>query len=297
MTEITTNITRRQALSGLGGVSALALLPGCAQTLAETEGLVTTGQQLGAERLLEQVAWNLLQHEPERATGLGVDTGEHADLRGKLTDTSPAGQAAYAKTLSADLELVRRYPREGLDSTTVTNLDVVESAYRLALDGFALPYGDTPVGNWRTAPYVVIQNVGAYLGLPRFMDSIHPLRDSGDIEAYLSRLVQVSDVLDGELTRMQQARAMGVVPPYFLLDKALGQMEATLTDSMGGGALLDPLLKSDLAAATTASPTWPWRATQSRLPPRPSACAKPWPCCCCCGLAGRSSCAPPRTAW
>ena len=35
------------------------------------------------------------------------------------------------------------FPARGLDSETLTSLDVVESAYDLALDG-TLPYGDTP---------------------------------------------------------------------------------------------------------------------------------------------------------
>ena len=40
-----------------------------------------------------------------------------------------------------------------------TSLDVVKSAYRTALQGFAFPYGDVAVGGYRNTPYVVIQNV------------------------------------------------------------------------------------------------------------------------------------------
>ena len=43
--------------------------------------------------------------------------------------------------------MTRVYPRELLDADQLTSFEVVESAYALALDGFALPYGDTPVGN------------------------------------------------------------------------------------------------------------------------------------------------------
>ncbi|HAN88709.1 MAG TPA: DUF885 domain-containing protein, partial [Erythrobacter sp.] len=131
-----------------------------------------------------------------------VDTGRHAYLRGRLEDQSPAGQQAYAATLRQDMAHVRSFPREGLDSETLTSLDVVESAYDLALDGFALPYGDTPVGNWRTAPYVVIQNVGEYLALPRFMQSNHKVENGDDADAYIERMEAMPATFDGELARI-----------------------------------------------------------------------------------------------
>ena len=238
------DITRRQALSGLGATSALALT-GCATT--GRTGAVTQAQSVGVERLLEIVGYNLLEHEPERATSLGVDTGRHYDLRSKLEGQSIAGQEAYAATLRRDLDLVRAVPRNGLDSENLTNLEVVESAYEVALDGFALPYGDTPVGNWRTAPYVVIQNVGQYLALPRFMQSDHKVENGNDADAYIERMEQMPAVFDGELERIKAARGMGVVPPDFLLDKAIGQMEQTIA-SAGKGELFADDLRAKLTA-------------------------------------------------
>ena len=224
-------ISRRQALAGLGGVSAFAL-SGCALT-PRPEG-VAAAQAIGAERLLEVVAYNLLEHEPERATSLGVDTGKYAYLRTRLEDQRPEAQQAYAATLRQDLERVRAFPRDGLSSDTLTNLAVVESAYATALDGFALPYGDVAVGSWRNAPYVVIQNVGSYLDMPRFMDSVHPVKNGDDADAYLARLAQFPSVLAGELERMEEARGMGVVPPDFLLEKTDEQLSQTLRDAMSG---------------------------------------------------------------
>lgn len=226
MTAQTFEITRRQALVGLGATTTLALT-GCA-TSSVSEAGVLQARKIGADRLLEVVAYNLLEHEPERATSLGVDTGQYAALRSRLEDQSPAGQQAFAATLKQDLERVRAFPRDGLDAETVTNLDVVQSGYEVALQGFALPYGDVPVGSWRTAPYVVIQNVGSYLDLPRFMDSTHPLVDGDDVDAYLDRLEAIPLVLDGELDRMRRARAMGLVPPDFLIEKALKQIQASI---------------------------------------------------------------------
>lgn len=238
MTSQSFDITRRQALAGLGATTALTL-GGCAAT-ARPEAVVQA-QAIGAERLLEVVGYNLLEHEPERATSLGVDTGRYAELRARLEDQSQTGQDLYAATLRRDLDRVRAFPREDLDADTITNLDVVESAYSTALDGFALPYGDVAVGSWRNAPYVVIQNVGSYLDLPRFMDSSHPLKDGSDADAYIERMEAMPAVFAGELERMRAARAMGMVPPDFLIEKATAQLSKTIKSAKAGELFAAPL--------------------------------------------------------
>src|SRR3546814_4042818 len=124
---------------------------------------------------------------------------------------APAGVAALAATLKADLARVRAVDTAGLDHATRTSLAVIDSAYSTALDGFALPYGDVAVGGWRNTPYVVIQNVGAYLAVPRFLGSDHPVRNAAYADAYLSRLHAYPGVLDGETERLKAAGAQGLI--------------------------------------------------------------------------------------
>jgi len=226
------NFTRRQTLAGIGGASALSL-GGCA-----TVG-IEPGSNVAA--LLDDVANNLLSHEPQRATSLGEDTGARKNLRYRLEDQSRAGQAAYAAKLRRDLSRIAAIDRAGLDATTVTSLEVVESAYTSALEGFALPYGDVAVGDFRNAPYVVIQNVGGFIDIPRFLDADHPLRERDDADAYLARLQAYPELLDGELERMRAARGLGVVPPAFLANEAIKAMEAVLAEARQGGTLVHPL--------------------------------------------------------
>lgn len=230
--------TRRQALAGLCLGSAALALPGCVTAVSAGPAAARD-----AQGLLDQVAWNLLRHEPERATSLGVDNGEHAALRGRLKDLSPEGLDALADTLRVDLARVRSTDTEGLDPSTRTSFEVVESAYATALDGFAQPYGDVAIGSWRNAPYVVIQNVGGYIDYPRFLDSDQPVRDVADAEAYLSRLEQIPSRLDGELERVREAAGLGLIPPDFLLAKAIPQLEASVADARGGGSMVDSLVR------------------------------------------------------
>ncbi len=242
MTKTNTKFTRRQALYGLGGVSAFALLPACKQ-LGLDAGDGGEFAALEPDAALEKIGYDMLSHEPARATGLGVDTGEYAEWRGTFGTPGPEGRAQYAATLERLRDGARAYPKDDLTPDQLTSFEVVESAFDKALEGFALPYGDVAVGSWRNAPYVVIQNVGAYIDMPRFMGSSQPLSTAQDVDYYLSRLNEIPALLDGENERMQQARGMGVVPPDFLLDKAIAQMESSIASAKSGD-----LLTNDFAA-------------------------------------------------
>ena len=230
-------ITRRQALAGLGaGVTLFAFPGGATAQIARA-----ASAPADPTALLDDIAWNLLEHSPTTATALGLDTGDKAPLRGRLGGTSPDAVAELAQTLRSDLARARAFDKSRLDPSTLTSFEVVESAYSTALDGFAQPYGDVAVGGWRNAPYVVIQNVGGYIDYPRFLDADHPLREANDAEAYLARLEQIPAALDGELERIRAASGLGVIPPSFLLAKAIPQMESSLADAGAGGLLVESL--------------------------------------------------------
>lgn len=193
--------------------------------------------------LLDELAWRLLATDPEQATALGIDTGANAGLRFKLKDRSANGIAQVAKILREDLRAAESIPDHALDPAIATSLAVVSSAYTTALEGLDLPYGDVAVGGWRNAPYVVIQNVGAYLDAPRFLDADHPIADTDDAEAYLARLAQVGGQLDGELERMLAAEAAGLIPPGFLLDKTLAQMRSSIAEAREGGPYISSITR------------------------------------------------------
>ncbi len=195
----------------------------------------------GARALLDDIGNSLLRLAPETATSLGIDTGARAALRSQLADRSAEGQQRIASQLRRDLERVNALDASGLPHATRTSIGVVRSAYAAALEGFAMPYGDVPVGGWRITPYVVIQNVGAYLDVPRFLDADHRIEQAGDADAYLARLQSYAKQVEGELGRMQAARAKGLVPPAFLLDKALAQLGLSIKNAREGGTLVQSI--------------------------------------------------------
>ena len=227
------SFSRRQALGLLSAsVATVAVSP--ARAFAQAPAAQVTA-------LLDSIGENLLVLSPESATSLGIDSGARAHLRSRLSDRSQAGQDRIAATLRADLARAEAVDTSALTHSTRTSVEVVKSAYRVALDGFAQPYGDVAVGGWRNTPYVVIQNVGAYLDVPRFLDSDHPVRNAEDAEAYLARLESYPVQLDGELARLKAAAGQGLIAPAFLIDKAVGQMTMSIKGAREGGGLVESI--------------------------------------------------------
>ena len=252
-----TAITRRRALAGIAAAVTFAVRPHSA--LATAVGRAPGGVAPTAA-LLDQIAWGLIELQPESATTLGIDTGEHAALRGQLEDRSVAGVEKRRRFLAGALKRLKAVDRTGLDASTLTSLEVVESAFGTALEGMGLPYGEATVGSWRNTPYVVIQNVGGYLDIPQALDGDQRVENAADAEAYLSRLGAMPRLLDGELERLRAARAQGLVGPDFLLDKTVLAMSSLLGNAADAkGPLIGPLLRN------TASIPGDWQARATRI--------------------------------
>jgi uncharacterized protein (DUF885 family) len=232
------SFSRRQALATLMSAAVVPLIAACSR---DRKPPAAAANEAGALALLDSIAGNLLHLQPESATSLGIDTGARAALRSRLADRSAAGQQGLARQVREDLARVEAFDTSGLPYGTRTSVAVVRSAYATALEGFALPYGDITVGGWRNTPYVVIQNVGAYLDIPRFLDSDHRIENAADAEAYLARLQSYAKQLDGELGRVQAARGAGLVPPAFLIDKAIAQMTLSAKNAREGGTLVESI--------------------------------------------------------
>ncbi|HEX4684422.1 MAG TPA: DUF885 domain-containing protein [Gemmatimonadaceae bacterium] len=238
-------MNRRELIATLASATTLPLLSACMR--AHTNSTVAAGPTGPADAdalaVLNDIGEHLLTLSPEGATSLGLDTGRRAALRSQLADRSAAGEERLAAQLRADLRRADAIDTAPLSHAVRTSVEVVRSAFGTALDGFAFPYGDVAVGGFRNTPYVVIQNVGAYLDTPRMLDSDHPIENAADADAYLARLHSYSRQLDGETERMRAARGMGLVPPVFLIDKALDQIRLSTRNAREGGSLVESIAR------------------------------------------------------
>ncbi|MEK6541919.1 MAG: DUF885 family protein [Pseudomonadota bacterium] len=218
------DLSRRAMLAGTTATVAVGALGGCARTPVALALTPTAAPQDAVEALLSRIAEQWLVLNPESASSLGIDKDDRAALKARLGDRSPVGLDAVRAMLRASLDDLAALDTSGWDEATRINVDVVRTAYESGLVGMAFAYGDVAVGGWRNSPYVVAQNVGAYLDTPRMLDSDHQIANSADAEAYLARMDAYADQLDGETARLRDAGGMGVIAPDFLLDKNLRQI-------------------------------------------------------------------------
>lgn len=203
-------LSRRTLMTTAGSGLALAAAPARAMQAAPPTD--------PAAIALDAIAESFLVLQPEGATSLGIDKGKRAPLKSKLTDRSAAGrakEAAWLRTALARIDTLR--PAEA----TRTDVAVARTAYATALEGYGFPYGAIDIGGWRNGPYVVAQNMGAYLDVPKFLDSSHTVETAADAEAYLARLDSFADQLDGETGRLKDARGRGIVASQVLMKKTL----------------------------------------------------------------------------
>ena len=213
---------RRSFMVSAGAVALSASLPGYSVLAQATAA--AGGEDARLKAMLDRFFYGRLEDSPERATGLGLDKGERAGLRGQLDDYSAAGKAKDLARAKAELAELRTLDREKLSYASTIDYDVVEYGLLRGITASErFSYGSA---GGRFAPYVISQLTGPYRGIPDFLDTQHPVENTADADAYLSRLSQFPKALDDSLARQKEDAASGVFAPDYILDTTLKQLHA-----------------------------------------------------------------------
>ena len=228
-------ISRREALAGLAASAAMPILA------KATPAFAAPASEAQAKALLDSFGEHLLSFSPEGATSLGLDTGTRAQMRYHLSDLSPAGRKRFETAIRSDLARAEAVDTSALPFATRTSIEVVKSAYKTGLEGFAFPFGDVAVGGYRNTPYPVNQVGGAFVDLPQFLTTDHPIETAADADAYVSRLKEYPGQIEGELERVRAGRAQGMIPPDFIVDRTIKQITIARDGAAKGGSLVDTL--------------------------------------------------------
>jgi uncharacterized protein (DUF885 family) len=219
--------TRREFLNSLLAASSSAALSAAgipAVSWAADEPAAGAGAALTA--LLDEFFIEDLQRSPERATQLGLDKGALAGLRGKLSDHSLSGIAASKAQTADQLKRLKQLGRAGLTGIDAVNYDCV--AYVLEQRDHLNKRYDFGAP-WERSPYCISQLTGAYQSLPTFLDTKHRIDGPADVETYLARMEAFATSLDNDTEALMKDSGRGIIPPDFILDTALTQLEALAT--------------------------------------------------------------------
>lgn len=207
-------IDRRSFLATTAGAALAAATPALAQASEDAK--------LRAQ--LDAMFEKGIDDSPRFATSLGLDKGARAALKSQLDDNSDAGKRYRLERTRTWVSNLKAIDRSKLSPSSKIDLDVVLYSQEQAVrNGDRYRFGDVG-GNF--SPYVISQRGGAYANIPDFLDSQHRIADAADAEAYLSRLSAFAKAMDNDVARQAADMEMGVVPPDFVCDLALGQMKA-----------------------------------------------------------------------
>ncbi len=205
-------LTTRRALLGATTATLALTAIGCARQ--------NQGGSAELSAILDRISTQILHEAPEFATALAVSEeqagGRYID---RLSDASREGQArllSIAENARAELQRIDRDSLQGQDAVTY---DTVMTAVD---DNIATAQFKSGAG--AQAPYTVTQLTGAYVNIPDFLASQHPVTNRDEADAYLSRLSEYTRVLDQESARVAQDAADGVIPPNFTIERALQQL-------------------------------------------------------------------------
>jgi uncharacterized protein (DUF885 family) len=216
--------TRRQMLFTAAGALALAGGAGRASP-AFAQGAAAAADRLDV--LLEAFYQSALDDTPELVTRLGLDSGARVGAKSQLSPVSIAALDAERAKTADQLARLLALPRAELSGMDAINYDAVK--FSLETDHAAnrqFVYGEEGAGQ----PYVISQLSGAYQYVPDFLGSQHVIETKADADAYLARLEAFATVMDQEVERVRRDVGLGVIPPDFVIERALTQMSGLRTD-------------------------------------------------------------------
>ncbi|MDB5737974.1 MAG: hypothetical protein JWO65_1642, partial [Sphingomonas bacterium] len=216
-------IDRRSLIGTTFAGGAFALMPGAAFAKA----IAASGAGDPLTPLLASFAEELFLLSPESASQLGLDSGAHMALKSKLSDGSTAGRVRSDAQIRSMHARLLKLNRAGLSTQSQILYDTVRYATERGIDGMAFKYGGGGGAGFQggTGPYVLSQQNGAVSGIPEFLVTAHKLTNAADFEAYLSRTNAFARQIDQEAVRIREDAAIGVMPPRFIADNAMGQLK------------------------------------------------------------------------
>jgi uncharacterized protein (DUF885 family) len=212
-----------------------------------------------ARALYEEVFDEVLAVAPQAATALGLDTGPRAAARSRLNDRSPAGRLGPLGPLARAWPRLQSIDAQRLDGRGRVALETVKWVSAISREVEAQPFGTVDSYNY-PVPYVVSQLTGAYQSTPDFLGSRHPIESAADAEAYLARLAAFAAEMGHDTARARDDMTRGFVPPDFIADKTLAQLQRLRGQAAAQSGLVQSLVRRTSAKGIGGD--WGQRATR-----------------------------------
>lgn len=207
---------------------------------AQAASKAANGEVAKMNALFDDAMAKLMRQAPELTTSLGLDKGDLAWTKGLLSDRSYEAIAAGAAQTKAQLAVLRAIDRKSMSGMDAVNYDTVEFTLAVQDEGNTK---FTYAGGGSGAPYVLSQLTGSYQQMPDFLDTQHAIETKADADAYLSRMEGFARLMDQETIIAKRDMADGVIPPDFVIDKALVQMKSFADTPLADAPLIKSIVR------------------------------------------------------
>lgn len=184
---------------------------------------------VGVNNYINKVSVELAIDSPELLTQLGMIDNTPLDFHsGRLADYTKAQDDKTIAKLKKARAGLDKYGPDGLDGQELLSWKIAAWFFDDLLRQAEFEYGG----------YRVTQISGVTVNLPQFLTDAHVVKNEKSVNRYISRLNEFGRVLKETKARIEDDRAHGVVPPDFVIEKALVGMRAFID----GGAEKSPLV-------------------------------------------------------
>lgn len=216
-------IDRRRLLLSAAAGAGLAAAHGQAFALNAPAGDAAQSKAALAA-FMDQAFEKTLDLSPETVTAFGLDAGARAAAKSQLTVPTAENEEKFRAFTRAQRTALGALDRSSMDAQDGIYYDTIADNLDGVIATFAIPYGQ---GGWPN-PYRVSQQGGAYQSTPDFLANQHTIQTAEDADAYVARVAAFADVLTAETERLREDYALGVIPPDFILAKAIAQQDGIL---------------------------------------------------------------------
>ena len=184
---------------------------------------------VGVNNYINKATMVFLIDSPELLTSLGMIDNTLLDFHsGKLADYTKAQDDKSLEKLRKARAGLDKYGPDGLEGQELLSWEITAWFFDDLLRGAEFDYGGYPIN----------QISGPTVNLPQFLTDTHSIVSDKSARRYISRVNEFGRVLREMKVRVEDHRDHGVVPPDFIIEKALVGMRTFIE----GGAAENPLV-------------------------------------------------------
>lgn len=192
---------------------------------------------------IEKLMFRMLWADPEALTKMGFIDHSLLDFHSnRLTDVSPRHMAHLRYLDREGLALIRRYGSKSLDRQQALSYHLMRWYYEQNLRGHRFAY------HWVAdsvfmGPYPVNHVFGVHIDLIQFLCTYHQINGHRSAGRYLKRLHMIPWKMSGLLDSLGEREEVNVLPPRFVIEKCLAQLEEFLDTPTEDNPLLTSFIE------------------------------------------------------